>query len=340
MRSVERSAKPAPASLTGDNSTGGKELAKARKHYTTVPLPKKAPSPRAYKGDDVRSTLEALFHGKCAYCETRYDVTGPVDIEHFRPKKGIDGEPAHLGYWWLAAVWTNLLPSCIDCNRRRRQPTPIAVASLTAALEASRNAFKTIHTGKETCFPVAGTRVITEPAPADAATALAAEDALLLDPCVDSPAKHLRYYIDRDRPLGLVFAAAAGAEFDDALPLLSASTRDVEAHARAAGISARGAVSIQVYGLNRLALVQERTRILRRLEFMADMVVSLSSTADQLEAIAAAPADADKLALAVVKLREVVARTLAEIKSMAEPAAPFSAMVSAWLEDFRRELAA
>lgn len=340
MRSVAKSAKPAPASLTGEKSTGGKELAKARQHYTTVPLPKKTPTVRAYKGDDVRSTLEALFHGKCAYCETRYDVTGPVDIEHFRPKKGVDGEPEHLGYWWLAAVWSNLLPSCIDCNRRRRQPTPTAVASLTAALEASRNAFKTIHTGKETCFPVAGTRVTTEPPPADAAAALAAEDALLLDPCVDIPGDHIRFHIDRDRPLGLVFAAATGAEIEDALPLLSASTRDVENHARAAGISARGAVSIQVYGLNRLALVQERTRVLRRLEFMADLVVSLSTTADELETFAAGPEHDAKIRRAVSKLREVVSRTLAEIRSMTEPTAPFSAMASAWLAAFRAQLAA
>jgi hypothetical protein len=73
---------------------------------------------------------------------------------------------------------------------------------------------------------------------------------------------------------------------------------------------------------------------------MADMVVSLSSTADQLETIVASPGDADKLSAAVVKLREVVARTLAEIKSMTEPAAPFSAMAAAWLDDFRRQLAA
>ena len=25
------------------------------------------------------------------------------------------------GYWWLAAAWKNLLPSCPPCNQRRRQ---------------------------------------------------------------------------------------------------------------------------------------------------------------------------------------------------------------------------
>ena len=52
------------------------------------------------------------------------------------------------------------------------------------------------------------------------------------------------------------------------------------------------------------------------------------------------PGEADELASAVVKLRAVVARTIAEIKAMVGPAAPFPAMVSAWLEDFRRQLAA
>lgn len=32
-----------------------------------------------------------------------------------------DGKLRKPGYYWLAATWSNLLPSCIDCNRARTQ---------------------------------------------------------------------------------------------------------------------------------------------------------------------------------------------------------------------------
>ncbi|MEK9939970.1 MAG: hypothetical protein VW548_03245, partial [Methylotenera sp.] len=152
MRKVDRASVPAPASLVGAGCSGAEELNKARDYYSALAKkaelsavakgkkPKAAKSAKAkksaeetksrkafefkaYKNDDVRHALFTLFHGKCAYCEARYDTTAPVDIEHFRPKGGIDGTD-HLGYWWFAATWLNLLPSCIDCNRKREHPTP------------------------------------------------------------------------------------------------------------------------------------------------------------------------------------------------------------------------
>ena len=64
-----------------------------------------------------------ISRDKCAYCESPITATHPGDVEHYRPKGRIrdsDGKIApHPGYWWLAYQWENLLPSCIDCNRRR-----------------------------------------------------------------------------------------------------------------------------------------------------------------------------------------------------------------------------
>lgn len=77
-----------------------------------------------YRDQEVKDTLTALFRGKCAYCEVRYAVSQPMDVEHWRPKAEIDigaPEPIAPGYYWLAASWDNLLPSCIDCNRARKQ---------------------------------------------------------------------------------------------------------------------------------------------------------------------------------------------------------------------------
>jgi uncharacterized protein (TIGR02646 family) len=54
----------------------------------------------------------AIFHGKCAYCESNVDISGQGDIEMFRPK---------TYYPWLAYEWRNLLYSCAICNRRYKK---------------------------------------------------------------------------------------------------------------------------------------------------------------------------------------------------------------------------
>lgn len=66
--------------------------------------------------DEMRSRVEdqlaITYLNKCAYCER----LEKADIEHYRPKKSVTGEP-HDGYYWLCYEWTNLLPSCVKCNR-------------------------------------------------------------------------------------------------------------------------------------------------------------------------------------------------------------------------------
>ncbi len=72
--------------------------------------------------------LENVFHGKCAYCESKVTDTENGDADHYRPKGQvsilsnekhtkveIDGR-IHPGYFWLAYNWQNLLPSCKLCN--------------------------------------------------------------------------------------------------------------------------------------------------------------------------------------------------------------------------------
>jgi hypothetical protein len=341
MRHVKRTAVTGPSSLIGAKDKGARELGRARTYFSAVPPPTEAFPFKAYKEDDVRHALEALFHGKCAYCEARYEIGAPVDIEHFRPKGEVADLPGHPGYWWLAGHWENLLPSCIDCNRRRYQPTPEVLSSLSAVLDRQRiQGFRAILTGKNSCFPIKGTRMDAEPAGTDLAAALIAEDAYLLDPCVDDPAQHLSFHIDRDNPLGIVCAASATTDADGALPELSEHVGAIEQIARSAGLSARGAVSIQIYGLNRLALVQERTRVLRQLEVLGDIVVQVSTAADDLERLVLANADDETVrAGAIARLRSVVDRTIAEIKAMAAPDAPFSTMVSSWIVQFRAALA-
>lgn len=50
-----------------------------------------------YSGDDIRASLEELFHRKCAYCETI--IAGATwDVEHFRPKGRVAERADHPGY--------------------------------------------------------------------------------------------------------------------------------------------------------------------------------------------------------------------------------------------------
>ena len=65
------------------------------------------------KRSKVEDQLAKAYKYKCAYCER----ICKADIEHYRPKKGVDEDIEHPGYYWLCYEWTNLLPSCITCNR-------------------------------------------------------------------------------------------------------------------------------------------------------------------------------------------------------------------------------
>lgn len=71
-------------------------------------------------GDDqtqskVRDALNLYYYSKCGYCERLCKA----EIEHYRPKaKATSGNRtgAVLGYYWLCYEWSNLLPSCHECN--------------------------------------------------------------------------------------------------------------------------------------------------------------------------------------------------------------------------------
>lgn len=193
MRFVDRNKVPAPEVLTRENMSGPKETANAIKHYEGPPVFKKGEPVgfkfAAYKHETVRTSLEDLFEKKCAYCENRYASFHPVDIEHWRPKAEVvtsdwsDADAAVTrgkGYYWLAANWHNLLPSCIDCNRVRYHK------------DLADGKEKTL--GKGNWFPLADEKVRTR-SPAEDPK----EDPLLLNPCQDNPDDFFEY-----REVGLI----------------------------------------------------------------------------------------------------------------------------------------
>lgn len=75
-----------------------------------------------YGNNDVKDRLKEDQHEKCAYCETSL-VGDFAPVEHYRPKTQYmeDDGSVHLGYYWLAYDWTNLLCSCDKCNSAARK---------------------------------------------------------------------------------------------------------------------------------------------------------------------------------------------------------------------------
>src|SRR5207245_1184653 len=110
-------------------------------------------------------------------------------VEHWRPKGGVindNGDEIEPGYYWLAAEWNNLLPSCADCNRERRQitlPTGEVVLS-----------------GKAEHFPLDD-----ESRRATSLAELRDEAPLLLDPSTDEPKEHIEFF-ERDNQKALLRA--------------------------------------------------------------------------------------------------------------------------------------
>jgi len=53
----------------------------------------------------------------CTYCGADIGETAR-DVDHFPPKKRVDGDAGHGGYWWLAYDYENYLLSCTVCNQK------------------------------------------------------------------------------------------------------------------------------------------------------------------------------------------------------------------------------
>lgn len=309
MRRVNRASVDVPKSLL-PGGEGPIELLAYVEHHNNTDPDKKAFKFKAYKRADVRLALETLFHGKCAYCETSYAAIMPVDIDHYRPKGAVAEDDAHGGYWWIAMDWNNLLPSCIDCNRKREQKLHLVSANLAELAAAAEPVSR--QSGKKDSFPLAFTGVRATYEEGD----FESEHALLIDPCRDDPSLFLGYSFDSAHPAGLI------------LP-----TGDPEN-------APRGAVSIQILGLNRQKLVEDRTRVLRRLEFLGDMVIDLSALIAELET----PESIDLLRGTAAegvstRLRLLRDRTLTELKDAAADGMPYSSMTNAWLKQFKSRLA-
>ena len=147
-----------------------------------------AAAKRAFKIDAATykrfaSSLRRMFRGKCAYCDQKYVTMHPDEVEHYRPKgrvvtsewdaplpANVAPPPQHSGYFWLAYEWTNLFPSCVDCNRGRYH----------------EDGARRVAAGKASYFPIRAARALQ-------LGQEALEGALLVNPCDMDPADHLTF---------------------------------------------------------------------------------------------------------------------------------------------------
>ena len=154
---IDRSRVSPPRSLI---ERGEKELARTVAFYADPENKDQRFDFKVYRSRGVKQALLSLFRDKCAFCESRIEVTATMNYEHFRPKAmavNLNGSITKPGYWWLASEWSNLYASCQACNRTKGMR-----------------------------FPVVGQRARFESGPD-----VSEEKALLLDPCLDHPVNYL-----------------------------------------------------------------------------------------------------------------------------------------------------
>lgn len=295
MRYIDRSGVPIPRSLATPSAAVQAEKNEAINFYriydaTLTPKPA-AYEFKQYKGYDVTVALRNLFHGKCAYCES--EVGDNLDVEHFRPKGSVSDDPTHPGYWWLAHTWENLLPSCTPCNQKRRQHLVTEQMSLDemTALQAKK---PTQSYGKSDQFPVAGTR-------ATYGIPITGERPYLIDPTVEDPEVYLLW--SQTGPYSVVLA----------------NSRDQWSTQRAL-------TTISVFALNRMHLVQTRSKILNQLRFQAEKVIE-----DLEEDMAEGGSE---------RLVRRAIRRVEDMRRLHSPESPYSGMVKAFVDTFENELLA
>lgn len=101
MIRVERAPKPAVIEQYQFQWTQALLNAASKKNRTRAEM--------KYRRPAIKTALVLMFHGKCAYCESKIRHVDYGHIEHFRPKS----KPEFRS---LAFDWDNLLLSCAVCN--------------------------------------------------------------------------------------------------------------------------------------------------------------------------------------------------------------------------------
>ena len=138
-----------------------------------------------YSDKSVRKLLIKMFHGKCAYCESKITAIYNGDIEHFRPKGEIkEVNPSKPGYFWLASEWENLLFACPFCNQTNTHEFKNG-NNIEEAIFGKHDHFP-LHTEAHRLNHTHGIIYFTDSAIYKQAFDLEESERLLLNPCKDA----------------------------------------------------------------------------------------------------------------------------------------------------------
>ncbi len=206
--------------------------------------------PTIYGHNSVKDTLRTVQHGKCCFCEGRFEAFAAADVEHYRPKGAVqqDKNSSRLipGYYWLAYSWDNLYWCCQVCNRNN----------------------------KKNYFPLANPRRRARSHTDD----IANERPLILNPGgQEDPCCHIKF---RDEI--------------------------------AVGSTKAGRKTIEIVGLNRVTLVEERLTRLKELRRLLEIVEIFTRNPDR-------------------GSRQLLKDARSELTAAVQPAAVFSAMATDFL---------
>lgn len=306
MRWVDRSSVEMPAILNPDGDAFQKELSVNKSKVIKAKV-KKDGTLRAntkftlYKHATVKAALDKLFHGKCAYCESMISATQPMDVEHFYPKK--HQENGEFPFLELAARWENLLPSCIDCNRRRNQN----IADIVAYLATDEVSEVTTAAGKESQFHTVSYQHNGDDVELPA----------LLDPCCElrDPGEYLTHLFDIDEKYGVLVMPKAPPNDTDEKYQTAVAT-------------------ISTLALNRLGLRQARLRRLVEVQLVLQVLREDDAAYERLQEIDV-PVD-EALADVFSKIKSGVQNKAAllegHLSRLCCKTAPYSLMVRDYLD--------
>lgn len=240
------------------------ETEKAKLHYDNELKKYKADNNYKIKSFSFKTygktkrDLINIYNGKCAYCEESILQGQPGDVEHFRPKSAIntkldgiqslsdailppgeDEVEIKPGYYWLAADWYNLLLSCNSCNRVSKQLNTSDMEDTTVASDTIEE--ETL--GKGTRFPYVDiSKRIADP---DIPISEESKVRLLIDPGEDNPEEHLTF---------VKYEGKKVSTFE------SNEIETEEKFGMIKPLTDKGVASIQIFGLARWRLLQEREK--------------------------------------------------------------------------------
>jgi AAA domain, putative AbiEii toxin, Type IV TA system/AAA domain len=147
-----------------------------RRRAQTTPPDRHLPT----RDTGLDEALRQLFHGKCAFCERRVEVSA----YRFRPTSDalpIDPVVGRFAYGWLADAWQNLYPICRDCRPSPLNNFPVAGARLPLPTAEAYQPYVTAGNGRWP-YPVYSASWAGD----------VVETPILLDPCIDNDlASHL-----------------------------------------------------------------------------------------------------------------------------------------------------